>query len=224
MPQKTENSYSIFQKTIRLFMRLFFHLLYHSMAWSYDLVSNLVSAGRWNSWILETARFTHGPRILELGYGPGHLQEFFFTSGYIPIGLDESQQMARQAARRIIRKGYPPHLVRGKAQCLPFPDASFDSIIASFPTEFIIDPDTIKEIYRLLRPNGNLVVLSIGWIMGNSLIDRSLAQLFKITGQAPDKNQRFSSFVEPFQKAGFKTKLRFVDRSDGRLMFIIATR
>ena len=79
-------------------MRLFFHLLYHSFAWTYDLVASVVSFGRWKGWAKETLKLINGPRVLELGFGPGHLQAGLHAAGMEPFGLDESSQMARQRA------------------------------------------------------------------------------------------------------------------------------
>src|SRR5204863_271960 len=38
-------------------------------------------------------------------------------------------------------------------------DASFDTVVSTFPSEFIYDPDTIAEVERVLRPAGRLIVI-----------------------------------------------------------------
>src|SRR6266545_6817971 len=65
------------------FMRLFFRLLYHPFAWSYDLVAATVSLGRWKGWVKTATGLLTGPRVLELGFGPGHMQTYLVESGFI---------------------------------------------------------------------------------------------------------------------------------------------
>jgi SAM-dependent methyltransferase len=65
---------------------------------------------------------------------------------------------ARQTLRR--RKvGQPALVIQGAAQHLPFSDMSFDTVISTFPSEYIYDPDTISEVERVLRHGGRLIVI-----------------------------------------------------------------
>ncbi len=124
-------------------MRLFFRLLYHSMSWSYDLVAAVVSLGRWKDWVKRALPLLAGPRVLELGFGPGHMQGLLLSAGLSPFGLDESRQMARQAQKRLLRQRQNPRLARGLAQHLPFASGTFNSVVATFPTLYIVDPQTL---------------------------------------------------------------------------------
>ena len=38
-------------------------------------------------------------------------------------------------------------------------NASFDTVISTFPSEYIYDPDTIAEVVRVLRPGGRFIVV-----------------------------------------------------------------
>jgi ubiquinone/menaquinone biosynthesis C-methylase UbiE len=203
-------------------MRLFFRLLYHPFSWAYDLVASSVSLGRWKRWVLAAVPLLHGPRILELGFGPGHLQVHLHEQGIEIFGLDESMQMTQQAQRRLRSQGAAPRLARGLAQHLPYPDASFQSVAATFPTQYIVDPLTLAEIMRVLVPGGRLVVLMSTWITGKRARDRALQKIYQATAQVPPEGQELSEFVTPYDQAGFQTSLRFTELPEARLMFIIA--
>ena len=203
-------------------LRLFFRLLYHSFAWSYDLVASPVSMGRWNQWVLATADLLGGRRVLELGFGPGHLQKHLHATGIFTVGLDASFQMARQARRRLAQSGFPPRLARGLAQHLPYPSGAFDTVVATFPTPYIVDPSTLAEIRRVLAPGGRLVVLMSAWITGQSLRERALQGLYRTTAQVPPDDQPLTDFLTPYQEAGLQASIRFVEPHGSRLMYIIA--
>jgi ubiquinone/menaquinone biosynthesis C-methylase UbiE len=215
---------TFFQSAARAGLRLFFRLLYHSMAWSYDLVAHAVSGGRWQGWVLESAKLLAGKRVLELGYGPGHLQEYLSSNGFSAFGLDESPQMARQAERRLKKKGLAPRLVRGLAQELPYPSAAFDSIVATFPTLYIVEEETLAEIHRVLKPGGRLVVLMASWLTGKSLGERLLASVYRATGQVPGEDQDIAGLTAPYIEAGFQARLRFANLPGSRLMFIVGSK
>ncbi len=203
-------------------MLLFFRLLYHPLAWSYDLVAATVSLGRWKGWVKEAIALLAGPRVLELGFGPGHMQAYLEAAGFSPFGLDESRQMVRQARRRLARLGQGPRLVRGMAQRLPFADESFDSVVATFPTPYITQPETLSEIERVLAPQGRLVVLMTAWITGQSPSERVMRWVFNVTGESPPENLEIAKITKPYTEAGFEASVRFRELPGSRLMFILA--
>jgi SAM-dependent methyltransferase len=206
-------------------LSLFFRLLYHPFAWTYDLVSGVVSFGRWQTWVKSSLPFLEGPNILELGYGPGHLQASLISQGFISFGLDESKQMSRIARHRLMNIATNPnsiHLVNGRAEQLPFTSHYFQTVVVTFPTQYIFDPVTLSEVQRILAPRGKLVVLLAAWIVGDSLIDRALALVFRVTGETPDINSEFNRFLQPFLKAGFEAEIKWIETNSSKLMLIYA--
>ena len=67
--------------------------------------------------------------------------------------------MLRIARRRLARHSHRSRLVPGDARHTPFPDVSFDSIVATFPSPYVLESSFGAEAARLLRPGGRLVVL-----------------------------------------------------------------
>ncbi len=165
------------------FIRTFFRLLYGPFAWTYDVVAWLVSLGQWTAWGRTALRFLHGPAVLELGHGPGHLQVAMAREGLTAVGLDISPQMGRLARRRVLRADLPLRLVRARTQALPFCDRAFSDVVATFPAEYILDPRTLREVKRVLPSEGKVVVVATAWFTGRDPPARFLEWLYRITGQ-----------------------------------------
>ncbi len=171
---------------MRSLMRFFFYHFYHSLAWSYDMVAALVSLGRWKSWARAALPHLRGTRILELGFGPGHLQVELNRRGFQTLGLDESPQMIGQTRRNLTRNQFPVRLLRGYAQNIPLRGGCIDSVVATFPSEYIIEEQTLADIARVLTPGGRLVIVPTAWLEGDSMIIRFIDWLFAFTGQAAE--------------------------------------
>jgi len=198
-------------------MRFFFRLLYHPFAFAYDLVAATVSFGKWNDWVLGVIPFISGTRILELGHGPGHLQRFLLDRGLFPVAIDESPQMGRLAKRR---SGTSHKLSRALALQLPFAEKSFDTIVATFPTDYIFNAQTLSEVKRCLSNGGRLIVLPVAYPK-NSL----LKWLYKITGESPSSltDSVKSKIKRPFSDAEFITAIETVEVKSSILLIVIAS-
>ena len=200
-------------------LRIFFHLLYHQFAWAYDFVAATVSLGQWNDWVMTILPYLDGPRVLELGFGPGHLQSALTSGGVPAFGVDTSPQMACLASRRLIQNNQTHHLANAYAQHLPFADQSFQQVAATFPPEFILAEDTFSEAYRVLAPGGSLVVLPTVWITGRKILEKIAAWIFDITNQAPSWDDRI---LEYFTKAGFQPRLERASHKSWSVVIVLA--
>ena len=188
-----------------------FRLLYNEMAFTYDWVSKLVSLGAWRCWQRAALKHLSAPRdalILELAHGTGDLQLDFHAVGYQSIGYDLSPYMGRIAPAKLRQHGIVPGLVRGKAQALPFPDATFAAVVSTFPTEFIIAAETLREVHRVLQPDGLFIIVPNGILTSMGISEAGLEWLYRITGQREDGSgsvhEYFNGFgftVEVFQEA-----------------------
>ena len=206
-------------------LRLFFHLLYHPFAGTYDLVAWIVSLGRWGDWVGSVVPFIEGTRVLELGHGPGHLQRILLALGLLSFGLDESWQMGRLAKQRLFQNGYTQFkLARGVAKSLPFPNRVFDTVIATFPSEYIFDLRTLLETQRVLTNGGRLIVLPAAWITGQKLMERFAASFFRVTGQVPSDPIEviYERLKTPFAEAGFRVKIEQVEVKSSLALIVIA--
>ena len=107
-----------------------------------------------------------GERILDVGCGPGfyvaELLERVGRDGHVS-GIDSSPPMLAIAARRV--DGYENvELLEAPATALPFDSDSFDGAISVQVLEYVDDVAlALREIHRVLRPGGRLVVWDVDW-------------------------------------------------------------
>ena len=206
-------------------MRFFFYHFYHAFAWTYDFVAALVSVGRWNAWIRTVIPYIRGKNILEVGHGPGHLQELLIAEKRFTVGLDESRQMGRLAKQRLEKAGHSKfNLTRARAESLPFANDTFDTVLSTFPTEYIFEVQTLSAIHRVLHKNGRLIVLPSAWITGQKFLDKSAAWLFKITGQSPSFSYGIvSEQIKPLlDQAGFKPEFQAKEVKSSTVLIVVA--
>jgi ubiquinone/menaquinone biosynthesis C-methylase UbiE len=201
------------------FLRLFFRLLYNEFAWTYDLVAWVVSLGQWEAWGRTTISHLRGERVLELAHGPGHLLVAMAKRGLSPVGLDLSPTMGRLARRRLEKGSLAVSLVRARAQALPFHDGCFGSAVATFPTEFILDPATLREAARVTDADGRLVVTA--WVRLNERdpLWRFIGWLYRLTGQGEPLPGRSAAVLA---KAGFTSHTVWEQVRCSEVMLVVA--
>ncbi|MEZ4714363.1 MAG: methyltransferase domain-containing protein [Caldilineaceae bacterium] len=168
--------------------------LYHELAWGYDLVSWLVSLGRWGRWrgaarqYLCDADGRLRQNVLEIGFGTGELlaqltqaatdsgeisgQPASPPAQSIPTGLELSPAMHKVTSAKFRRRQLYAPRVQAFAQQMPFANGVFDAVVSTFPAPYIFDPQTLQECARVLRPApggqllivGMWVALNVGWL------------------------------------------------------------
>lgn len=205
---------------MRRFMRFFFYHFYHALAWTYDLVAASVSLGRWKDWGRAALPFLRGRRTLELGFGPGHLLVDMNRDGFQAVGLDESPQMIRQARQNLAQSKLPVHLSRGYAQFLPFASDSFDSVVSTFPSEYIADPRALSEARRVLKEDGRLIIVPVAWMGGKSLLERGAQWLFQVTGQGGEGVE--ARITEFLSEHGFSAVCSRVEIRHSTVLVVVA--
>ena len=169
----------------RLWIRVYLWLserLYHEFAWAYEFVAWVVSGGQWDRWRRQVLDCVTGPTVLELGFGTGTLLVAGRRRGLRMCGVEPSKEMQRVARRRLERAHCRVPRVRAVSQALPFVDGAFDSAVAAFPTSYVADERTLREVWRVLRthgpeqPAGSFVITGLG-VVGRSWEARLIAPL-----------------------------------------------
>ena len=120
----------------------------------------------WFPWIYEKCQIRSGMKILELGCGDGALwtQNIRYLPRKISVTLsDLSSGMLRDARRAIGRKDERFSFEVFNCADIPYPDASFDLVIANHLLFYCEDiPTVCREIRRVLIPGGRLVCSTYG--------------------------------------------------------------
>ena len=126
----------------------------------YDLVFGGVFGKGRQAAILATNNI--GGRVLEVGVGTGISLPQYAPNLRI-VGIDISEAMLRKAQARVSKlhlKNVEDLLVMD-AEKLEFPDHSFDVVMAQYVVTAVADPEaTLDEFARVLRPGGELILLS----------------------------------------------------------------
>ena len=159
--------------------RWLFETLYKN-AYLYRFASTVPFAGQWRVWQRLVLPRLHGHDVLELGCGLGDLLADMIEAGYACRAVEYSPQMVKGARATLRRRklGDDTWIIQGSARALPFTGASFDTVVSTFPSEYIYDPDTIAEVERVLRPGGRLVVVE-----GANLLPAGFLQPFLLVIQ-----------------------------------------
>jgi SAM-dependent methyltransferase len=144
-----------------------------------------VSEEGWFEWVARRLNLKDGDKVLDIGCGPG-----WFWAGAAPVLpelleltlADQSAGMVSEARERCAAlKTWSVTGIEANAAALPFPDASFDCVVAMHMLYHVPDQArAIAEMHRVLKPGGLLAVTTNG---ANNL--RDLYALTTVFGSEP---------------------------------------
>jgi ubiquinone/menaquinone biosynthesis C-methylase UbiE len=103
-----------------------------------------------------------GLDVLDVGCGLGALSLLFASYGATVVGVDPNGKRFKVGRRVARRHALGAEFMRGRAQRLRFPDASFDVAVLNNSFCYIIPREeraqALAEVLRVLRPGGWLVM------------------------------------------------------------------
>jgi demethylmenaquinone methyltransferase/2-methoxy-6-polyprenyl-1,4-benzoquinol methylase len=142
--------------------------VFHSVASRYDLMNDLMSGGIhrvWKRFTIELSGVRSGNAVLDIAGGTGDLAARFADivgpEGRVVLA-DINDSMLKVGRDKLLDNGRLGNLefVQADAQCLPFPDDSFDCVTIAFGLRNVTDKDAaLRSMLRVLKPGGRLLVL-----------------------------------------------------------------
>jgi ubiquinone/menaquinone biosynthesis C-methylase UbiE len=129
----------------------------------------LADIERWHFWFVGRRELLRGllsqaqaqprqaafDRVLDVGCGTGANAEFLSACGQQIVGMDVRTEGVEASGAAGVRRAA---FVRGVATRLPFTDASFDAVTALDVLEHVDDQAALREMRRVLRPGGTMLI------------------------------------------------------------------
>jgi demethylmenaquinone methyltransferase/2-methoxy-6-polyprenyl-1,4-benzoquinol methylase len=135
--------------------------MFDRIASVYDLMNSVMTAGmhqRWRERSADLARVAPGSQALDVATGTGDLAIALRERGADVVGVDFAEKMLEIARRKAPEIDFRT----GNALALEFADDSFDAATVGFGARNFSDLDQgLREMARVVRPGGRLVVLEI---------------------------------------------------------------
>ncbi|HEV3404321.1 MAG TPA: class I SAM-dependent methyltransferase [Gaiellaceae bacterium] len=122
---------------------------------TYDRYARLLSFGqdpRWRRFMI--SHVPAGARVLDVATGTGAVALELQARGCTVVGIDQSPEMLAVARSRGLE------VLEGRAESLPFEDASFDALTFTYLLRYVDEPvATLRELRRVVRPGGTIASL-----------------------------------------------------------------
>jgi demethylmenaquinone methyltransferase / 2-methoxy-6-polyprenyl-1,4-benzoquinol methylase len=140
--------------------------VFDSVAPSYDVMNDLMSAGLhrlWKRYTLTVANPQPGDQVLDIAGGTGDLSLGFAQqvgpSGRV-VHTDINEAMLREGRNRLLDQGVVLPTLVCDAEQLPFESNAFDLVSVAFGLRNMTHKDrALAEMHRVLKPGGKLLVL-----------------------------------------------------------------
>lgn len=140
--------------------------MFDNISSNYDGLNRVISFGidiKWRKRLVNLLKAKKPNRILDIATGTGDLAiQLVDTGAKEIIGLDISSGMLDIGKKKIADKELTSQIkmVIGDSEDLPFSDNYFDAITVAFGVRNFENLEIgLSEIYRVLKPNGNLAIL-----------------------------------------------------------------
>jgi ubiquinone/menaquinone biosynthesis C-methylase UbiE len=103
-------------------------------------------------------------KVFELGVGGGLNQPLYDPAKVTAFaGIDPGGRLIDYARAAAAEKGWQADIRQGRGEAIPFPDASFDTVVSTYTLCSVDDQaQVLSELRRILKPGGKLLFLEHG--------------------------------------------------------------
>lgn len=140
--------------------------LFNSIAPTYDKLNHLLSLNidkYWRSKSLKVCSVSKWEKVLDVACGTADFTLQIARKGAANVvGVDVSEAMVEIGKEKVKNANFQEkvHLMIGDCASLPFPENCFDAVTVAFGVRnFAQRANSLKEICRVLKPNGEVVIL-----------------------------------------------------------------
>ena len=145
--------------------------VFDSVAPKYDVMNDLMSLGlhrAWKAYTVAVANVREGDKVLDVAGGTGDLARAFARQvgarGCV-LHTDINEAMLRQGRDRLLDEGLILPALICDAERLPLRSEAFDLVSVAFGLRNMTRKDeALKEMHRVLKPGGRLLVLEFSKI------------------------------------------------------------
>lgn len=115
----------------------------------------------WSQIILETAKEINAKTTLETGAGSGKFSFMLADEGYEATAMDFNKTILEALKRNNEKVSKKIKIVEGNILNIPFPDNSFDLVLAEGINEHLLGCDREKAIKEMVRVSKNKIIIFV---------------------------------------------------------------
>jgi ubiquinone/menaquinone biosynthesis C-methylase UbiE len=136
----------------------------------------------WRNWISTAVPHIVGPNVLEVSFGTGYLISQY-ASRFNTFGIDYNWEMASITQQNLKQSGTRAHIQQADIENLPYLDESFDTVVNTMAfTGYPNGLKALKEIRRVIKPNGRFVLVDIDYPRDRNRIGVQATRLWSALG------------------------------------------
>lgn len=158
--------------------------------------------------LVEMARLTGNEKLLDVATGGGHTANVFAPFVQQVVAMDLTLEMLRAAENYIKENGHNNVIfVEGDAEKMPFSDETFDVVTCRIaPHHFPNIEHFVREIYRVLKPNGQFL-LDDNVAPEDDELDQFYNKMEKIRDQSHQRALKKSEWLKMIELNHFEIQM-----------------